>query len=277
MAEGLVTVGRQSNSDVSRAPVLALRGLSKSFGALIANDDVSLDLRGGEIHALIGPNGAGKSTLVKLITGEISADAGNVLFLGEDISGLPAPQRARRGLVRSFQVSALALEFSALQNVMLALIGQSGTAFSMWRRARSEAELTEPAMRHLERVGLCAAAHQTAGTLSHGQRRLLEIAIALAMAPKALLLDEPLAGLGSTGSEEMTRFLADLKLTCPILLIEHDMDAVFAMADRISVLVTGRILASGSVAEIRAHQDVQDAYLGADALPTTSTSGRVAP
>ena len=246
-------------------PVLVLEGLSKSFGALKATDGVSLDLRAGEIHALIGPNGAGKSTLVSQIAGTLAPDAGSIRFLGEDIVALTAAQRARRGLARTFQVSQLVPEFTAARNVMLAVQARQGSSFRLFRLVSSDATLTGPAALALERVGLSGRAAVPAAELSHGERRRLEMAIALAGEPKAFLLDEPMAGLGPEGSREMTRFLDPLRQVAPILLIEHDMEAVFALADRISVLVYGRVIATGPVAEIRSHPEVRRAYLGDDA------------
>jgi branched-chain amino acid transport system ATP-binding protein len=242
--------------------VLSIRGLRKNFGALKATDNVSLDLRSGEIHALIGPNGAGKTTLIHQISGSIRPDAGIIEFLGEDISGLGMAERARRGLGRSFQVSSLASEFSALRNVMLAVQARQGSSFRFFRPVMRDTSLTEPAFTVLERVGLSDRAHLSAAELSHGERRRLEIAIALAMGPKAFLLDEPMAGMGPEGSKELTGFLDGLRHEAPILLVEHDMDAVFALADRISVLVYGRVIASGKVEEIRRDPEVRRAYLG---------------
>jgi len=243
-------------------PVLAVSALTKRFGALVASDNVTLDLWPGEIHALIGPNGAGKSTLIKQIAGELTPDAGAVHLAGEDVTGWPAPARVHAGLARTFQVSALALEMTARQNVMLALGGIGGRAFHLFRVAARDGDLAEQAGGYLDAVGLSGRSEVAAGALSHGERRLLELAIALALQPKAFLLDEPMAGLGTTGSRELTAFLADLRHTAPILLVEHDMDAVFALADRISVLVYGRVIATGTPDAIRANPDVQDAYLG---------------
>jgi branched-chain amino acid transport system ATP-binding protein len=243
-------------------PVLVLDGLSKSFGALKATDDVSLDLRPGEIHALIGPNGAGKSTLVNQIAGITRSDAGSIRFLGRCIDGLGVAERARLGLGRTFQISSLALDFSALRNVMLAVQSVAGSSFRFFRPVMSDRALVDPAMVALERVGLGDRARVPAAELSHGERRQLEIAIALALGSKALLLDEPMAGMGPDGSRTLTTFLSELRREAPILLIEHDMDAVFALADRISVLVYGRIIATGTVAEIRSDAEVRRAYLG---------------
>ncbi|MCR9148592.1 MAG: ABC transporter ATP-binding protein [Rhodobacteraceae bacterium] len=246
-------------------PILEVEGLQKSFGALKATDEVTLDLRPGEIHALIGPNGAGKSTLIKLITGEIAADAGRIRFEGQAIDTVDAAGRARLGLARSFQVSQLVPDFTALENVMLAVQGASGESFRFLRPALADPALTEPAAFHLAHAGLSGRERVAAAALSHGERRRLEIAMALAMRPRAFLLDEPMAGMGADGARDLTALLSDLRTEAPILLVEHDMDAVFALADRVSVLVYGRVIATGSVAEIRADPEVRRSYLGEEA------------
>lgn len=244
------------------ASVLALRGVSKRFGALAANDDVSLDVANGQIHALIGPNGAGKSTLIKQIAGELAPDAGRVLFGGRDVTHLDMAARARLGLARSFQVSSLAAEFSVLQNIVLAVQAVSGKTYRFFTAALSDPSLTEPAMTYLRRCGLEERAAVPAADLSHGERRQLEIGIALALQPKAFLLDEPMAGIGPGGTKKLTDLLDGLRADAPILLVEHDMDAVFSLADRISVLLYGKIIATGTVEEIRGNSDVRRAYLG---------------
>ena len=243
-------------------PILEIRDLRKTFGALKATDGVSLTLKPGEIHALIGPNGAGKSTLIHQISGSIRPDSGSIRFLSQDMAGLDMAARARLGLGRSFQISSLAPEFSALRNVMLAVQARQGSSFRFFRPVMSDRSLTGPAMAMLERVGLAPRAHLPAAELSHGERRQLEIAIALALGSKAFLFDEPMAGMGPEGSKALTRFLDGLRDEAPILLVEHDMDAVFALADRISVLVYGRVVATGSVDEIRNDPEVRRAYLG---------------
>jgi branched-chain amino acid transport system ATP-binding protein len=214
---------------------------------------------------LIGPNGAGKSTLIKQIAGEIAPDAGTIRFDGKDIAGLGPEERARAGLARSFQVSSVIPAMSALQNVQLAVMGESRRVFGLFRSVARDARLVDPARTHLARVGISERADLPAANLSHGERRQLEIAMALALRPKAFLLDEPMAGMGPEGSARLTGFLNDLRQEAPILLVEHDMDAVFALADRISVLVYGRIIATGTVDEIRSNPDVQTAYLGEEA------------
>jgi branched-chain amino acid transport system ATP-binding protein len=242
--------------------VLSVLNLRKNFGALKATDNVSLDLRTGEIHALIGPNGAGKTTLIHQIAGTVRQDGGTIEFLGRNVGSLGVAERARLGLGRSFQISSLAPEFSALRNVMLAVQSQQGSSFRFLRRVMRDPSLTEPALTMLERVGLAARAHVAAAELSHGERRRLEIAIALALRPRAFLLDEPMAGMGPEGSKDLTNFLNGLRQEAPILLVEHDMDAVFALADRVSVLVYGRVIASGDVSAIRNNPEVRRAYLG---------------
>jgi branched-chain amino acid transport system ATP-binding protein len=242
--------------------ILSIRNLRKSFGALKATDDVSLDLRAGEIHALIGPNGAGKTTLIHQIAGAVRQDGGTIGFLGRDIAGLGVAERARLGLGRSFQISSLAPEFSALRNVMLAVQSRQGSSFRTFRRVMQDPSLTEPALAMLERVGLGGRAQVTAAELSHGERRRLEIAITLALRPRAFLFDEPMAGMGPEGSKSLIGILDNLRREAPILLVEHDMDAVFALADRVSVLVYGRVIASGSVGDIRNNAEVRRAYFG---------------
>ncbi len=243
-------------------PILQIEGLTKAFGALTATADVSFDLRPGEIHALIGPNGAGKSTLVKQIAGELRPDSGTIRFAGRTIDRLDAAARARLGLARTFQVSSVAPEMSALRNVMLASAAAERRVFRFLRPVAHDRALIDVAAAHLASAGLAARADIRAADLSHGERRQLEFALALALGPKAFLLDEPMAGLGPEGSKRLTAFLDALRRRAPILLIEHDMDAVFALADRVSVLVYGRLIATGTVAEIRANPEVRSAYLG---------------
>ena len=243
-------------------PVLEARGVSKRFGALVANEEVTLDLRPGEIHAVIGPNGAGKSTLIAQICGALRPDSGEVWLNGAEISGLSVPQRARLGLARTFQISALAMEDSVIENAVLGALGASGSPWRFWRAALDRAALVERAETALARVGLSEARHRRVSDLSHGQRRQLEVAVALTLGPRAFVMDEPMAGLGTEGSAELTRLLDALRAEAPILLVEHDMDAVFALADRISVLVYGRVLMTGTVAEVRASAEVRAAYLG---------------
>lgn len=243
-------------------PVLEIRDLRKSFGALKATDGVSIELYPGEIHALIGPNGAGKSTLIHQICGTLRQDSGEIRLAGQEIGTRTVAERARLGLGRTFQISSLAGEFSALRNVMLAVQAGHGSSFRFFKPVMRDRSLTDAAMERLERVGLAARAHVPASELSHGEKRQLEIAIALALDVKAFLLDEPMAGMGPEGSKVLTGFLDRLRREAPILLVEHDMDAVFALADRISVLVYGRVIATGTVDEIRNDPAVRTAYLG---------------
>lgn len=245
--------------------VLSLAQLTKRFGALSANEDVNLDLRQGEIHALIGPNGAGKSTLVKQVAGELRPDAGTIVFNGVQINAMDCAARARAGLGRTFQISSLISEFTVLQNVMLAVQGEQGRSFGMWNRFSKDDSLLDEARGHVAELGLQDRSDIRVSELSHGERRQLEMAMALALKPKALLLDEPLAGIGPAGSVEITQLLKKLKQKVPILLIEHDMAAVFELADRISVMVYGRIITTGTADEIKSNPQVQEAYLGQEA------------
>ena len=247
-------------------PVLRTRDLTKIFGAVRAADRVNLELCAGEIHALIGPNGAGKSTIVKLITGELKPDAGSVMFEGKSVDRLDVASRARLGIARSFQVSCVVPDFTVLENVVLAVLGVQGTTYRFFRRALSDPALVEPAAICLERAGLQDSGDLRAFELSHGDRRRLEIAMAIALEPRAFLLDEPMAGIGAEGTDHLTNLISGLRTKAPVLLIEHDMDAVFALADRISVIVYGSVIATGTGTEIRANADVRKAYLG-DTLP----------
>ncbi|WP_337875036.1 ABC transporter ATP-binding protein [Elioraea sp.] len=243
-------------------PLLQVERLSKRFGALAAVADVSLDLVSGECHAVIGPNGAGKTTLLALIAGEIRPDAGRVAFAGEDVTRLKVSRRALRGLGRTFQITQLCAEFSARRNVMLAVEARVGTPFHFLRRADSLATLAARADAALVMAGLAERAHVPAGLLSHGEQRQLELAVAMAARPRALLLDEPAAGLGPAETAEMAARLAALKGRVAMLLVEHDMDTVFRLADRITVMAEGRVIASGAPDTIRADAAVRQAYLG---------------
>src|SRR4051812_44071034 len=254
-------------------PLLQIEGMTKRFGGIVASDDVTLSIPQGELHAIIGPNGAGKTTLIGQLTGELSSQSGRIRLAGEDITALPAWQRSLRGLARSFQITSLFLDFTALDNVALAVQAHAGHSFHFWRDARKEIELREPAQAALERVGLGARADATVANMSHGEHRQLEIAMALATKPRMLLLDEPMAGMGPDESARMVEMLKVFKSKLTILLIEHDMEAVFALADRITVLLYGRVIASDTPAAIRANTDVRKAYLGA---PDEQTSEQVA-
>ena len=243
-------------------PLLAVRGLRKRFGGLVATDGVDLDVAEGETLAIIGPNGAGKTTLIGQLAGDVRPDAGTIRFAGAEVTALSAAARSHRGLARSFQITSIFREFSALDNVALAVQAHAGHSFRFWRAARAEASLRGPARAILERVGLGARADVVAGTLAHGEQRQLEIAMALATRPRLLLLDEPVAGMGLDESQRMVELLRALRGRHTIVLVEHDMDVVFALADRISVLVYGRVLATGAPEAIRLDAEVRRAYLG---------------
>ena len=245
--------------------LLTVKNLKKSFGALAATDDVSLTLNIGECHAVIGPNGAGKTTLIHQLSGKLAPDSGRILFNGADVTAAPPHLRAQAGLMRSFQITSLIPGFTVLQNAALAAQARDGSSFRFLRPAARDQGVTIDALAALDAVGLIDRADAMAADLSHGEKRALELAVALAGKPKALLLDEPMAGMGREESRALTEVLADLRRTLPILLVEHDMEAVFALADRISVLVYGQIVASGSPEEIRADPVVRDAYLGDEA------------
>jgi branched-chain amino acid transport system ATP-binding protein len=243
-------------------PLLETRDLVKRFGGIAATDHLSLEVQAGELHALIGPNGAGKTTLISQVSGTLKPTSGSILFEGRDITAWPPWDRALAGLARSFQVTSLCPTFTALQNVMLAVQARAGHSFRFWKNADADDALTTPAMAALEQVGLAGRAGIKAGVMSHGEHRQLEIAMALAMQPKLLLLDEPMAGLDRSASEDMRRLILALKAHYTILLVEHDVDAVFALADRVTVLVYGRAIATGTGEAIRADPAVRDAYLG---------------
>jgi len=243
--------------------MLEVRGLTKTFGALRATDGIDLEVREGETHAVIGPNGAGKTTFISQLAGNLLPDSGTIRFTGSDITRLAAPQRARMGLARSFQITSVYPDFTALDNVALAVQARSGRV-GFWKPARADASLTSPALRVLEQVGLKERAHVLAANLSHGEQRQLEVAMALATEPRLLLLDEPMAGMGTDESQRMIALLSRLKQSKTIILVEHDMDAVFRLADRISVLVYGRVIATDTPENIRANSEVRKAYLGED-------------
>jgi branched-chain amino acid transport system ATP-binding protein len=242
--------------------MLEVKGLFKSFGALRASDGIDFDVAEGETHALIGPNGAGKTTFISQLAGNLRPDAGCIRFAGEDITALSAPKRSRKGLARSFQITSVYSGFTALENVALAVQARSGHSFRFWRDARSDPALTGPARQVLEEVGLKERMTVLAGNLAHGEQRQLEVAMALATRPRLLLLDEPMAGMGVDESQHMIGLLSSLKRRQTIVLVEHDMDAVFRLADRIAVLVYGRVIADGAPESIRANPEVRAAYLG---------------
>jgi len=248
-------------------PILVLEDLRKAYGALTVTDNLSMTVQAGSIHALIGPNGAGKTTLIGQVSGQLAPDAGRIRFDGHDVTGLPMYARCRRGLARSFQITTILPGFTVLENVAVAAQAHDGHSFRFLRPAAAEARLNEAAMTALATVGLADRAALRAGSLSHGEKRQLEIAIALVMKPKLLLLDEPMAGTGHEESERLVATLEALRGSLTILLVEHDMDAVFALADRISVLVYGRVIAEGPPDEIRADPEVRSAYLGEEGAP----------
>ena len=243
-------------------PLLSVRGLRKRFGGLIATDGVDLDVAEGETLAIIGPNGAGKTTLIGQLAGSVQPDAGTIRFAGADVTALSDSARSHRGLARSFQVTSIFRDLTALDNVALAVQAHDGHSFHFWRPARGEAALREPARTALARVGLGNRAEVAAGTLAHGEQRQLEIAMALATRPRLLLLDEPVAGMGVEESQRMVALLRELRGRHTLVLVEHDMDVVFALADRIAVLVYGRVIASGAPEAIRLDPEVRRAYLG---------------
>jgi branched-chain amino acid transport system ATP-binding protein len=243
-------------------PLLRVEKLVRRFGGITATDNVSLDVAKGELHAIIGPNGAGKTTLISQLTGQLLPHSGSILLAGRDITGVPAYRRSALGLARSFQITSLLPDFTALDNVAMAAQAHDGHSFYFWGNARKEQHLRAAAQSALDRVGLGHRADITVSRLSHGEQRELELAVALATKPQLLLLDEPMAGLGATESARMVQLLQELRREVTIVLVEHDMDAVFALADRISVLVYGRVIASDVPAAIRQNDEVKRAYLG---------------
>jgi branched-chain amino acid transport system ATP-binding protein len=243
-------------------PMLDIRRLRKNYGALAVTDDVSIAVERGDLHAIIGPNGAGKTTLIHQISGLAGSDSGQILFEGERIDGLPMPQRVQKGLARTFQITSVLPNFSARENVALAVQARSGSSFRFFGDAAGEPGLNREAIACLDLVGLAARAEVQAGLLSHGEKRQLELAIALATEPRLLLLDEPLAGTGHEESERVVETLRRLKGRYTIVLIEHDMDAVFSLADRVSVLVYGRVIATDTPERVRMNEEVRAAYLG---------------
>ncbi|MBI2205750.1 MAG: ABC transporter ATP-binding protein [Candidatus Rokubacteria bacterium] len=242
--------------------LLEVRRLVKSFGGLIATNRVDLEVLDGETHAIIGPNGAGKTTLIAQFAGDLHPDQGTITFAGRDVTALAAPARSHLGIARSFQITSVFREFTALDNVALAVQAHAGSSFAFWRPARADRALRDPARAMLESVGLGARGDVVAANLAHGEQRQLEIAMALATRPRLLLLDEPVAGMGLDESQQMIRFLGSLKGRHTMVLVEHDMDAVFTLADRISVMLYGRIIATGAPEAIRANEEVRRAYLG---------------
>ena len=247
--------------------MLQIRQLTKRYGGLLATDQLSLSLAAGELHAIIGPNGAGKTTLIAQLSGEVAPDSGAIEFDGHDITALLPAQRALRGLARSYQITSVFPEFSVLENVTLAMQAHRGHSFGFWTPMLSKPALVEPAMRAIAQAGLSQRCSSKVSELAHGERRQLELAMVLVAEPKLLLLDEPMAGMSHQESGNVVRTLQGLKGRYTMLLVEHDMDAVFALADRISVMVYGRIIASGTPDDIRNNEEVKIAYLGEEALP----------
>ena len=247
-----------------RQTILSISDLSKTFGGVVATDDLSLDIEQGELHAIIGPNGAGKTTLIAQLSGEIFPDNGRIVFQEKNITMLPPYKRSRLGIARSFQITSLMLEMNVIDNVALATQANDGHSYKFWKPARDDLDLRQSAMHALKEVGLEGRKFEKVQNLSHGEHRQLEIAMALATQPHLLLLDEPMAGMGVEEGEKILKILQKLKKRKTILLIEHDMDVVFALADRITVLVYGRAIASGSPQSIKADERVREAYLGTE-------------
>jgi branched-chain amino acid transport system ATP-binding protein len=243
-------------------PLLRVENLVRRFGGITATDNLSLDVASGELHAIIGPNGAGKTTLISQLTGQLMPNSGAIRFAGQEITRMPSYKRSALGLARSFQITSLLSDFTALDNVALAAQAHDGHSFYFWSSARKEKHLRERARSALRRVGLEHRAEVVVSQLSHGEQRELELAVALATSPRLLLLDEPMAGLGITESARMVKLLQELRRELTIVLVEHDMEAVFALADRITVLVYGRVIASDVPAAIRRNEEVKRAYLG---------------
>jgi len=245
--------------------MLELKNVSKRFGGIVATDEVTLDVKRGEVHALIGPNGAGKTTLIGQISGSLGSDAGAILFEGSDITRATQHDRVRSGLARSYQITSMFKRFTVLDNLALAVQARSGSSFSFWRPVSEEAPLFDEARMIAGEIGLAGREAAVAAALAHGEQRALEVGLALATRPRLVLLDEPMAGMGPEESENMIALLERIRARITVLLVEHDMDAVFRLADRVSVLVAGRVIATGAPAAIHAHPEVRKAYLGEDA------------
>jgi branched-chain amino acid transport system ATP-binding protein len=245
-------------------PLLEIQGLRKQFGALRVTDDLHLQVRRDEVHALIGPNGAGKTTLIHQIAGTLASDAGTITLDAHDVTALPASARVRRGIARSYQITNVFRQLSVLDNIALAVQARRGHSFSFWRPVARDTALRDEAAGVLDQLGLTNHALLSAASLSYGDQRLLEVGIALATSPSILLLDEPMAGMGPQESIRMVEMIERLRGQVTVLLVEHDMDAVFRLADRISVLVYGSVIATGTPQEIRCNPDVVQAYLGGE-------------
>ena len=246
--------------------MLELKNVSKRFGGIVATDEVTLDVKRGEVHALIGPNGAGKTTLIGQISGSLDSDSGAILFEGSDITRDAQHERVRAGLARSYQITSLFKRLTVLDNLALAVQARSGSSFSFWRPVAAETVLSDEARAIAAEIGLSGREDVAAATLAHGEQRALEVGLALATRPRLVLLDEPMAGMGPEESQRMIELIERIRTRATVLLVEHDMDAVFRLADRISVLVSGRVIASGAPAAIRANAEVRRAYLGEEAV-----------
>ena len=246
--------------------ILKTIGLCKQFGGITATNNIDLNINEGEIHAVIGPNGAGKTTLISQLSGDLKADKGAILFQGDLINTMSSNKRSLLGIARTFQITSLMLDMSTLENVALAVQAHSGHSYRFWQDARQDDQLIQPALKVLNQVGLLERKNIMTRELSHGEHRQLEIAMALATQPKLLLLDEPMAGMGAEETQKLIAILKTLKTGKTMILIEHDMNAVFSLADRITVMVYGKIIATGSPKEIRANQKVKAAYLGDEGL-----------
>ena len=244
--------------------ILKVSNLSKTFGGVVATDHLNLEIKHGELHAIIGPNGAGKTTLIAQLSGETLPDSGEIIFREENITALPPFKRSRLGIARSFQITSLMLEMDVIDNITLATLAQDNHSYKFWKPAREDIDLRKSALNALKEIGLEERAFEKVGNLSHGEHRQLEIAMALATQPHLLLLDEPMAGMGTEEGRTILQILQKLKKRKTILLIEHDMDVVFALADRITVLVYGQVIASGSPESIKEDEKVREAYLGSD-------------
>ena len=244
--------------------ILKVSNLSKTFGGVVATDHLNLEIKHGELHAIIGPNGAGKTTLIAQLSGETLPDSGEIILREENITALPPFKRSRLGIARSFQITSLMLEMDVIDNITLATLAQDNHSYKFWKPAREDIDLRKSALNALKEIGLEERAFEKVGNLSHGEHRQLEIAMALATQPLLLLLDEPMAGMGTKEGRTILKILQKLKKRKTILLIEHDMDVVFELADRITVLVYGRVIASGSPESIKEDEKVREAYLGSD-------------
>jgi branched-chain amino acid transport system ATP-binding protein len=242
--------------------MLRLEGLSRRFGGVVATDRVTLEIASGEIHALIGPNGAGKTTLIGQIAGSLASDAGEIHFLGRSLTALKQHQRVKLGLARSYQITSIFGRLSVLDNLALAVQARSGSSFSFWRPVSGEKEIFEEAQAIVAEIGLLEKEKSIAATLAHGEQRALEVGLALATRPRLVLLDEPMAGMGPEESQRVIALIESIRSRITVLLVEHDMDAVFRLADRISVLVAGRLIATGTPESIKSNAQVRKAYLG---------------